>query len=528
MPDPQFPLRTLNIFLAKEEFRGPEKLLNAPHDYSSYRVTNRHGYLGVLFVRASQPKPPEWLDFFRGSLDVDLAAIPLLTSSASAVLLVERNARTFLLTFGYGRGMIQDGVTESRFGLVTTLNAIDPERIRSLDRRSFERVQRHSREQTSQESGFGAFGLDVEQDLVRAVTGAPSDTNVGERFAGHDSLAVSTRTDLSRLPELLDAYKGLSDKDDYKARYPWIENIAEVSDSVLRNRLDTALVTHIQRQELDAISLCAPDLLDWQEVEGFAYRSARDRVVTSDIQWEAYFSEVRRPQDVTIQHLKRDRIACIKTDGGDAVRTWSLRNCIAGEIVHGGDRFVLSEGKWYQINQEYAERVNDAVRRIPQTADPLPSYDHESEGDYNTEVAGNSNGLLALMDRKLIRTETASGSIEFCDLLHRDKRLFHVKRYGASSVLSHLFAQGLVSARLMLSDRAFREAVNQILPQSHRFNDPAVPPDPHAYEVAYAIVGTRGRELTLPFFSMVNLKNASDLLSQIGFRVTLTHIENCR
>jgi uncharacterized protein (TIGR04141 family) len=450
------------------------------------------------------------------------------TSSASAVLLVEQKGRTYLLTFGYGRGMIEDGVIESRFGLVATLNAIHPERIRSLDRRSFERVQRHSREQTSQDSGFSAFGLNVEQDLVRAVTGTPSDLDYGERFAGHDSLAVAIRCNLNSLPELLESYKELSDRTDYKARYPWIDNIAEVSDSAVRTQLDTVLVRHIQRQELDSITLCAPELLNWQEVEGFAYRSAQSALVTADLEWDAYFSEVRPPREVTVNHLKRDRIACLRTDGGGPLQTWSLRNCIAAEVVHKGNRFVLSEGKWYRIDQTYAERVVDAVQHIPRTAVLLPSYDHDSEEAYNEAVAGSSNGLIALMDRKLVRTDTASGSIEFCDLYDSEKRLFHIKRYGASSVLSHLFAQGLVSARLTLSDRAFREAVNQYLPSSHRFPNPVAAPDPHDYEVAYAIVGTRGKSLTLPFFSMVNLKNASDLLTQIGYRVTLTEIENER
>lgn len=528
MPDQQLPLRTLNIFLAKKGFRGPTQLLKLSEGYRSYSVSTQKGYLGVLFVRPSDPKRPDWLTLFDGALDEPIAKIPLETSSASAVLILEHEGRSYLLTFGYGRGMIQDGVTESRFGLLATLNAIDPDRIRSLDRRSFERVQRHSREQTSQDSGFSAFGLNVEQDLVRAVTGTPSQASYGERFAGHDSLAASIRCKLEGLPSLLSSYKKLADGTDYKARYPWIDNIAEVSDSALRNQLDTSLVRMIQKEELEAISLCPPDLLNWQEVEGFAYRSAKSAALTSDLEWPAYFKEVRTSREVTVQHLKSDRIACIRTDGGGPLGTWSLRNCIAAELYDNGSRYVLSEGKWYRIDEVYAARVVDAVEKIPQTTRLLPDYDHDSEEAYNEAVAGNSKGSIALMDQKLVRTETASGSIEFCDLFDNEKRLIHVKRYGASSVLSHLFAQGLVSARLVLADQAFREATNKFLPVSHRFADCSVAPDPREYEVAYAIVGVRGKPLKLPFFSMVNLKNASDLLTQIGFKVTLTRIENKR
>ena len=57
-----------------------------------------------------------------------------------------------------------------------------------------------------------------------------------------------------------------------------------------------------------------------------------------------------------------------------------------------------------------------------------------------------------------------NSSKEFCDLYTVDKDICHVKKYGQSGVLSHLFAQGVVSGELFRSDIKFRQKVNQKLP----------------------------------------------------------------
>lgn len=106
-----------------------------------------------------------------------------------------------------------------------------------------------------------------------------------------------------------------------------------------------------------------------------------------------------------------------------------------------------------------------------------------------------------------------------------DRQLFHVKRYGQSSILSHLFMQGMVSAELLLSDAQFRLAVNARLPPSHQLDDPNSRPLPSAYEVVFAIGSNEVGPLTLPFFSRVTLRNVVRSLTQsFGYRVSLTKI----
>ena len=46
--------------------------------------------------------------------------------------------------------------------------------LRSIDHKRVEAISRSTREQLSRAAGLDQFGLDVERDLLRAVTGVPA------------------------------------------------------------------------------------------------------------------------------------------------------------------------------------------------------------------------------------------------------------------------------------------------------------------------------------------------------------------
>jgi uncharacterized protein (TIGR04141 family) len=99
--------------------------------------------------------------------------------------------------------------------------------------------------------------------------------------------------------------------------------------------------------------------------------------------------------------------------------------------------------------------------------------------------------------------------------------MMHVKRYGGSGTLSHLFAQGVVSASLLLNDRQFRQEVNDTLPETHKLANPVEPIRSAEFEVAYVITGP---PRTLPVFSRITLRSSFRQLNNMGFRVTVTPV----
>lgn len=518
------PLVRLSIYLSKPGVTDPDEILKDRRLYTSLPVKAKGKFLGVVYIKESEGRTPDWLAFLRPGLDDDLRDLRLTNSAASAVLLVQRGDQVFALAFGYGRYMLNLDALDHRFGLRCTLNALDPDRIRSLDRKTFERVQRQTREQVSQDSSLAAFQVDVDQDLLRSVTGSPEDETLGHRFSGRDALTAAVRVNIDGVPDLLDRYLALQAEETYKKNFAWVDRISQVVDPGLKTRLDEALVDAIRAGEAERIWMAAPDILDWSAIEGFRYRTSAGAETHPHLDLATYLADTGRAAALDTRHLSSDRIICV-TPGEVDSPTWTLRSTLCGELEMEGQRYTLDEGIWYRIDKDFSDEILDAVTRIPQGSVALPPYTHRSEQHYNQKIAERSKGALHLMDRKLVSTGMAYGRIEFCDLINKEGALIHVKRYGGSSTLSHLFNQGFVSAQLMNRDRTFRTSVNEILPEACKFPDPSKTIDPSRFEVAFAIVAPCGRQLRLPFFSMVSLRNIDRSLREMGFAVTLTEIE---
>ena len=162
------------------------------------------------------------------------------------------------------------------------------------------------------------------------------------------------------------------------------------------------------------------------------------------------------------------------------------------------------------------------IEPSPKSRIDLPDCAVQSEGDYNRAVARERS--MCCLDNDPIVHGGGHSKIEFCDLLSRDKKIIHVKRYGNSSVLSHLFAQGVVSGELFISDPEFRAKLNDKLPPDLRLPDPQSRPAADQYEVVYGIVSKSQRPIELPFFSKVSLINARRRLIGYGYNVTLKKI----
>jgi uncharacterized protein (TIGR04141 family) len=108
-----------------------------------------------------------------------------------------------------------------------------------------------------------------------------------------------------------------------------------------------------------------------------------------------------------------------------------------------------------------------------------------------------------------------------------NKQYIHVKhRKGGSAGLSHLFAQGSVSAEILLGDKSFRIATRKVLKRVNDGLQHTVPLNnfkSDGVEVVFLILGEDSTTLkdNLPFFSKVNLSKAYESLSQRGFTVQI-------
>ena len=188
------------------------------------------------------------------------------------------------------------------------------------------------------------------------------------------------------------------------------------------------------------------------------------------------------------------------------VTSWSVYRCIYCEIDSGNETFLLNNGKWYRIWQDFLEAVNTSFDAVSGGGLSLPNYSHGTEAVYSRSVAEGAPETFCLMDQKLIRYPMSRDQIEFCDLYSTSKMIIHVKKYRGSATLSHLFSQGVVSAQLFCTLPEFREAVNSHLSGIFLLSDTSVRPANNEFEVVFAVISESTKPLTLPFFSRVNLR----------------------
>jgi uncharacterized protein (TIGR04141 family) len=236
------PSQSLTIYLAKGDIRDPQKLIKTKQPVKEFIIGPEESPIGILYAQRGYPKPPRWAKYFEKHIDTgQLGQV----SSVAAALIVTSGERLFAITFGHGRYLLAQEHFEERFGLRVALNCLGENNVRSIDKRTFDAIARHSREQASREAAASEFGMDIEQDLLRVVTGTPTDPSLGKRMYGMDALNVTVSVEITEVQRLLSRYYERYLDTSYKRTFPWVDQIAEVTDRLLRDQLDDLLVTSV-------------------------------------------------------------------------------------------------------------------------------------------------------------------------------------------------------------------------------------------------------------------------------------------
>ena len=519
------PTYALSILLLKEAIHSPSDALRNSGALNNQALAGAEEN-GMLYWKASFQKPPRWISLFVGA--VGDAMTDVTSGNAAAVLFLKVEDRWFALSFGFGRNLLRPGSYEENFGLRVVLNSVLAEKLRSIDAQSLEAVPLSRRSQSGRAAELGAFGVDVERDVLYAASGEPEDKSLGKQIAGKDSVRVSVPIALDGIPALLSRLLVASKAETYKTRgFGWVDNLAEVRDDTLKKQLDAELEAKIKAGDLSKTWLAPPEIIDWHDVAGFKYQRPKQGDLEDEISWDAYLAFLEETdEEPTIETFKKHSVLCMSASSGEVIVDWTVLRCIYAELDHGAETYLLNNGRWYRVATDFLTGVNQDVDNIAISALALPDYHDDDEGAYNIRAAREDAENLALMDKRLIAYGGGRSEIEFCDLYSKDHKLVHVKRYGGSSVLSHLFAQGVVSAELLLRSVDFRKKLNEKLPDSHRLQNPDDRPVPRDFEVVYAVAAKSTEEKpALPLFSRITLRNASERLQALDIPVSLAFIK---
>lgn len=515
----------LTIFLVREGIDDSAQIIAKEDCSKSFELSIPGCEFATLFVKPVAPKVPKWTALFDGLVEASQLGK---ASSVAAALLVRVGETLFVITFGYGRYLIRDNTCEDRFGLVVTLNSVQRNSLRCVDIQSLDAIQSHSRIQSGLEVPADQFGLNVEQDMLKAVVGAPSKIELGSRMTGSDALAVSVRMDLYDLPNLLAYYYSQFQKDLSATDYAWVNNINLLkSSSSLIDTLDAKMIAKFHAEDYQDIWLAIPEIIDWNRVNGFRFQGG-GKAMYSDVTLSGFLSTILAPEEISLTLLKNRKVVCVDEDHNPTGKTWSVYKCLYAEIEESGEKYIFNGGLWYRVDSEFVTRTNNDFKKIPKCQVSLPAYSGGGEGFYNKSVANSDPNTYDLLDdKKKVFHGGGHGQVEICDIFTKSRQLIHVKRYGKSSVLSHLFAQGFVSGQLIQLDKEFRKKVVEKLgPKFKNLIDIENRPADKSCTIVYGIISeSTSKELHLPFFSRVNLNNTYRELVGFGYNVELLKID---
>ncbi len=370
------------------------------------------------------------------------------------------------------------------------------------------------------------FGLNVEQDMLKAIMGTPNNFVLGSTMAGADSLSVSVRMDLNDLRDILLLYKRNYDQDLDEKYFEWVNNINVVkNNSPIIHELDSILIEKFIKKNYEGLWLSIPEIIPWEFVSGFSYKYG-NKSIYPDINLRGFLESVIN-KDITLKLLHDVKVHCMDDDHNFVYKSWSVYKCLYAEIEFNGSKYILNDGAWFKVNSDFVAKTDNAFKELAKSNLILPNYSGGGEGNYNSSVAAIYSDKYCLLDDKnKIFHGGGYGQIEVCDLLNIDKNLIHVKMYGKSSVLSHLFSQGFVSGQLIQTDPEFRAKIIDKIPEKFKniFSEKEKPKDKE-FTITYAIISDSVGDLYLPFFSRVNLINTAKILKGFGYKVELLKIE---
>ncbi|OBU57328.1 DUF6119 family protein [Stenotrophomonas maltophilia] len=448
-------------------------------------IVDGASHYGTLFVKPTAPREPKWSPLFTPFVDKKKLGY---VQSSAAVLIVPVDKRLFAVTFGQGRHLLKPEAFEERFGLLVTLNSVRQDALRSVDKRAFVDDQ-NSRVQTSQASAALEFGIDIERDLIRGIVGYPDAPEMGRRLSGSDALNFTSKADIPELKRQLRRYLRAYSSTDYKEKFPWVDQVRQLRPKGQRAvELDALLVEKLkiawqQGGRVEGCWLAIPDVVDWTRIAGFKFTRKKNEGMSSDLHLPGLV-QAYPDAEPSIEFL-RSRQAFAVDEEQWTVEDWQIYRCIHCELEDGGKSYVLSAGNWFEVHDDFAASIEEFYANIAKFPLELPIYNHDDEAAYNQAIVDEGNGAWCLMDRKLLNVGGVHDKVEFCDV-YGAKTLLHIKHYGSSSVLGHLFNQGLVSAELLKSDKSFVQLANEKIDPAHALDLPFdVPRDVTDYKVVF-------------------------------------------
>ena len=504
-----------------------------------------------MFVGQNGGGAPQWVKFLNTAAG-PTAKIDLQSQSCGAAWFIKvvrpsKSVRILVLTFGTGHLALEPECIERSFGLKVVLNTVARSQLRTLDVASLDATVIQRRTQASRDIDINELGMDRYRDLLRLAAGTPSDVALARTLSGRDSLTLNRQYTITEIQPLCAKLLTLSEGVEYETDYKFIDNVKPVRDKSLIATLDGLAFAELKGMvsgQASDLHLSIPDIIDPSCSLDVTYVGAKlksgNKQVFPGVDIDDYVEELKSGKFSKLaQEYWRatHAIKFVETGSSDHKKQHKVRDCIVWEAVHNLVTYVLFGGEWFAIDKKFYVEIDKDFRRLIPSKSIVASTKATNEQHLLTEL--NERLDLLLMDKTQSNPSGApTASIEFCDFFSLDRQLIHLKDGHASTSISHLWSQGVVSSESFLRDEGFRRAALKNVRKRQKetvkagfdalLPTPAKRPTTSDFTVVYGIMRVpykKTKKLDLPFFSKVSLRAAAQRLEDMGFNVEVQLIE---
>jgi len=336
---------------------------------------------GLISLGKMGGKNPKWMDFLELSNDQKKGII---NTIAYGIVFISTDRRWFAISFGMGHSKLDLSKFVHNFGLKISLNAVDPERLKSADLRTPDENTLSRRSQTSRESNQAAFGIDFERDIVRSIAGKAKDELFSSHVAGTDSFTMQRKIDVGGLKRACaDAYK-MYMKEDYKEHFGWIDQVKHERDKEIIQKLEDELIDAINQalagNATENISLAFPEIYNPESHAFIRYKGFRSKANFADLNLQNYVAQMIDHEVTPYTRLSLDshKVHEVDDQGKDFGKNWKISECLNFETNLGDQKYILSAGNWYCINNKLARDVQKFFDEVPTVSMP-DAYVDENE-----------------------------------------------------------------------------------------------------------------------------------------------------
>ncbi len=440
-----------------------------------------------LHTKTMKTANPPWLDFVNEQIADAKDKLYFATASMrpSGLLLIKLQGHIFVATFGAsGRSLLDKQKLLSDFGIKTAMNMCGNKELRQTKSRTHSITTQQIDRQLSRPSDAFDFGMG-ETELLKYIS-AQLENDKKVTLQGKENLTIkiigNDKLTWDRLIAYCETFLTEYQKDTYKTLFPNYPNLQEVGEEKA-NELDAVIVENIQNNDFARMHLAIPEFIADDEFS-FSYTNSpkRENIIVSHLD-TAHLQkfEVFKIAELNAEKLKSKTIFAYShaEDKILSYRKWSLYSCIVAEIEDNDGYFVLSEGEWRKVDDDFFNSINDFIENVLEEEDISKEFQGIDISDVdkkqnreelfnNTYVAKNSNALL--FDKAKLRIGQSRKDKEFCDILEINPegpmKIIHVKKHGGSSSVNHLFSQARFYCEFFLSDEVFLSEIRDYIEAS--------------------------------------------------------------